>query len=230
MRQRWEEILKERLSTILDGLLGMALGLSAYSLTDFTVNKSEDITIAIIYFAFTFFVILIFWGEIFRVFAAVLYYDETLLWGTIILNYSITLLPFFFQLVLFSDPMISKFGMTLFPVFMSLAAILNSTLFVIALKRRVFEMPKDDILEMKRAAFGLSSRQLHTKHPPHLRRTEANHSLQLMRFAVVYKQPRGREKGIEAILIHSFTSLVPRPYYRRLCPTPYVAQLPAPSW
>jgi len=29
MRQQWEEILKERLSTTLDGLLGMTLGLSA---------------------------------------------------------------------------------------------------------------------------------------------------------------------------------------------------------
>ena len=175
--------LTQKIKAMTNSVFAMSIGLCAYSLTDFTINKSEDITIAIIYFAFTFFVILIFWGEIFRVFAAVLYYDETLLWGTIILNYSITLLPFFFQLVLFSDPMISKFGMTLFPVFMSLAAILNSTLFVIALKRRVFEMPKDDILEMKRAAFGLSSRQLHTKHPPHLHRTEANHSLQLMRFS-----------------------------------------------
>jgi uncharacterized membrane protein len=146
--------LTQKVEAMTNSVFAMSIGLCAYSLTDFTINKSEDITIAIIYFAFTFFVILIFWGDIFRVFAAVLYYDETLLWGTIILNYSITLLPFFFRLVLFLDPMVTRFGMTLFPVFMSLAAILNSTLFVIALKRRFFEMPKDDILEMKRAAFG----------------------------------------------------------------------------
>ncbi len=43
MRHQWEEILKERLSTILDGLLGMALGLSAYSLTGFGIKDIQDI-------------------------------------------------------------------------------------------------------------------------------------------------------------------------------------------
>jgi len=38
MKQQRGEILKERLSTILDGLLGMALGLSAYSLTSFGIK------------------------------------------------------------------------------------------------------------------------------------------------------------------------------------------------
>lgn len=33
MRQQWEDILKERLSTILDGLLGMALGLRTLGLS-----------------------------------------------------------------------------------------------------------------------------------------------------------------------------------------------------
>lgn len=146
--------LTQKIEAMTNSVFAMSIGLCAYSLTDFSISRREDIIIAMVYFAFTFLVILIFWGEIFRVFAAVLYYDDTLWETTIFLNYSITILPFFFRLVLFSDPMISKFGMTLFPVFMSSAAILNSSLFVIALKRKFFEMPKDDILEMKRAAYG----------------------------------------------------------------------------
>lgn len=146
--------LTQKIKAMTNSVFAMSIGLCAYSLTDFTINKSEDITIAIIYFAFTFFVILIFWGEIFRVFAAVLYYDHTLWETTISLIYFVTLLPFLFRLVLFSDPKVTRFGMTLFPVFMGSASILNSALFIIALKRRFFEMPKDDILEMKRAAFG----------------------------------------------------------------------------
>lgn len=50
MRQQWEEILKERLSTILDGLLGMSLGLSAYSLTSFGIKDTQDIVKSLIYF------------------------------------------------------------------------------------------------------------------------------------------------------------------------------------
>lgn len=146
--------LTQKVKAMTNSAFAISIGLCAYSLTDFAIGRGEDIIIAIIYFAFTFFVILIFWREIFRVFAAVLYYDDTLWETTIFLNYSITLLPFFFRLVLFSDPMVTRFGMTLFPVFMGSAAILNSVLFIIALKRRFFEMPKDDILEMKRAAFG----------------------------------------------------------------------------
>jgi len=146
--------LTQKIKAMTNSVFAMSIGLCAYSLTDFAIGRGGDIIIAMVYFAFTFFVILIFWGEIFRVFAAILYYDETLLMIIIFLTYSITLLPFFFRLVLFSDPMISNFGMTLFPVFMGSAAILNSALFIIALKRRFFEMPKDDILEMKRAAYG----------------------------------------------------------------------------
>ncbi|GAI41839.1 unnamed protein product [marine sediment metagenome] len=50
MEQQWEEILKERSSTILDGLLGMALGLSAYSLTGFGLKDIQDIVKSLIYF------------------------------------------------------------------------------------------------------------------------------------------------------------------------------------
>ena len=82
------------------------------------------------------------------------YYDETLLWATIFLAYSVSLLPFFFRLVLSSDPTAAGFGMILFPVFMAAAAIANSALFVFALRRRVIEIPKDDLLEMQRAALG----------------------------------------------------------------------------
>jgi len=146
--------LTQKVKAMTNSVFAMSIGLCAYSLTDFTISRRGDIIIAILYFAFTSSVILIFWGEIFRVFAAVLYYDDTL-WGiSVFLNYNVTLLPFLFRLVLFSDPMVTTFGMTLFPVFMGSAAILNSALFIIALKRRFFEMPKDDILEMKRAAFG----------------------------------------------------------------------------
>jgi uncharacterized membrane protein len=146
--------LTQKIKAMTNSIFAMSIGLCAYSLTDFAIGRGEDIMIAMVYFAFTFFVIIIFWGEIFRVFAAVLYYDDILLTITIFLTYSITLLPFFFQLVLSSDSQVARFGMTLFPVFMGSAAILNSSLFIIALKRRFFEIPKDDILEMKRAAYG----------------------------------------------------------------------------
>jgi len=144
----------QKVQAMTNSVFAMAVGLCAYSLTDFAIGSREDLIMALLYFAFTFIVILIFWGELFRVFAAVIYYDETLLWGTILLTYCVTLLPFFFRLVLSSDPTVAGLGMTVFSVFMAAAAIMSSTLFIIALRRRVIEIPKDDLLEMQRAAFG----------------------------------------------------------------------------
>lgn len=146
--------LTQEAQALTNSVLATALGLCAFSLTDFAIGGREDLIMALLYFAFTFIVILNYWGELFRVFAAVIYYDETLLWGTILLTYSVALLPFFFRLVLSSDPTIAGFGMTLFPVFMAAAAITSSILFIIALRRRVIEIPKDDLLEMQRSVFG----------------------------------------------------------------------------
>lgn len=146
--------LTQKVQAMTNSVFAMALGLCAFSLTDFAIGGREDLVMALLYFAFTFIVIITLWGELFRAFAAVLYYDETLLWGTIFLTYSVTLLPFFFRLVLSPRPTIAGFGMTLFPVFMAAAAITSSILFIIALRRRVIEIPKDDLLEMQRAAFG----------------------------------------------------------------------------
>lgn len=146
--------LTQNAESLVNSVFAMTLGLCAYSLTDFPVERREDLIMALLYFAFTFIVVVVFWGELFRVFVAVPYYDESLLWATIFLAYSVSLLPFFFRLVLSSDPTAAGIGMILFPVFMAAAAIANSALFVLALRRRVIEIPKDDLMEMQRAALG----------------------------------------------------------------------------
>jgi len=146
--------LTQKVQAMANSVFAMALGLCAYSLTDFPIAGREDLILALLYFAFTVLVILLFWGELFRAFAAVVYYDDALVWSTICLTYTITLLPFFFRLVLSPDAKVANVGLTAFPICMAAAAVVASSVFFLALRRRTIAIPKNDLMELQRMAFG----------------------------------------------------------------------------
>jgi len=119
MKQQWGEILKERLSTILDGLLGMALGLSAYSLTGFGIKDIQDIIKSLIYFTILFLLIIAFWRGISRS-IALARYDRRISFINFIIGALLVVMPFCLRLILLPQLETKKIGYYIFPIVISI--------------------------------------------------------------------------------------------------------------
>jgi len=147
MRQQWEEIFKERLSTILDGLLGMSLGLSAYSLTSFGIKDTQDIVKSLIYFTILFLLTIIFWQGISRS-LALARYDMRISFINLILAALLVIMPFCLRLILLPQPETKKIGYYLFPIVISILSFFGTLVNILVLRQNII-IPKDELIRMR---------------------------------------------------------------------------------
>ena len=147
MEQRWKEILKERSSTILDSLLGLALGLGAYSLTGFTIGEPRDIGLALLYFSLLFFLTIIFWRTVSRS-LALARYDDRLFTINFVLGTLLVVTPLCLRLMLSSEPETKEIGYDLFPLVMGVLSFLGALVHIIVL-RQAIAIPKFELHEMR---------------------------------------------------------------------------------
>jgi uncharacterized membrane protein len=148
----WRQTLTRKCRTIGDSVYGLALGLCAYSLTDYALGGMEDIIIALSFFLLTFLLISMFWTELYRCFALAPFFDDTLVATSLLLTFFVTLMPFSLRLAMTSEVAARNVGMTLFPLNMMAAGLSSSAFIALALRRRVIDIPKDDLMELQRFA------------------------------------------------------------------------------
>jgi len=153
--EEWRETLTKKCHTINDSVYGLALGLCAYSLTDYALGGMGDIILALSYFLLTFLLIFSFWTELFRCYAVAPFFDDTLVAVNLLLTFFVTLIPFSLRLAMTSDIAAQNAGMTLFPLNMMAAGLSSSAFVALALRRRTVDIPKDDLMELQRFAVGI---------------------------------------------------------------------------
>jgi len=150
--REWRKSLTNKSRTISDSVYGLALALSAFSLTDYALGGMEDIILALSFFLLTFGLIFTFWVELFRCFALVPFFDDALIAINLLLTFFVTLMPFAIRLVMVSDIAVQNLGMTLFPLNLVAAGLSGSVFIALALRRRTIDIPKDDLMELQRFA------------------------------------------------------------------------------
>lgn len=133
MRQQWGEILKERLSTMLDGLLGMALGLSAYSLTGFGIKDIQDIVKSLVYFTILFLLTITFWRGISRS-LALAHYNKRISFINFIIGALLVVMPFCLRLILLPQLGTKKIGYYIFPIVISVLSFLSALVHILVLR------------------------------------------------------------------------------------------------
>ena len=150
--KEWRKSLSNKSRIISDSVYGLALGLSAFSLTDYALGGMEDIILALSFFILTFGLIFTFWVELLRCFALVPFFDDALIAINLLLTFFVTLMPFAIRLVMVPDVAVQNLGMTLFPLNLVAAGLSGSVFIVLALRRRAIDVPKDDLMELQRFA------------------------------------------------------------------------------
>ncbi len=150
--QEWRKTLTKKCRTISDSVYGLALGLCAYSLTDYALGGMEDIILALSYFLLTFGFVFFFWAELFRCFALVHVFDDALVAINLLLTFFVTLMPFSLRLAMAPGTAARNVGMLLFPLNTVAAGLSSSAFIAIALRRRAVDIPKDDLMELQRFA------------------------------------------------------------------------------
>lgn len=151
----WRKTLTNKSRAICDSVYGLALGLCAYSLTDYVVAGVGDIVIALSYFLLTFFLVAMFWMELYRAYAMVPFFNDTLIATNLILTFFVTLIPFSLRLAMAPEVAARNVGMTLFPVNMMAAGITSSAFIAFSLHWRNIDIPKDDVMELQRFAIAM---------------------------------------------------------------------------
>lgn len=151
----WRKTLTNKSRVIVDSVYGLALGLCAYSLTDYVVTGFGDIVIALSYFLLTFLLVSMFWMELYRSYAMVPLFNGTLIAANLILTFFVTLIPFSLRLAMSPEIAARNVGMTLFPVNMVAAGLSSSAFIAFSLHWRTVDIPKDDVMELQRFAVGI---------------------------------------------------------------------------
>lgn len=151
----WRITLTKKSRIISDTVYGLALGLCAYSLTDYVLGGMEDIVLALSYFILTFLLIFTFWTELYRCFAMVDYFDDTLVVLNLLVTGCVTLLPFSLRLAMTSEAAVQTVGMTFFPLNMVAAGLTSAAFVLLALRRRTVDIPRDDLMELQRFTIGI---------------------------------------------------------------------------
>jgi uncharacterized membrane protein len=151
----WRITLTKKSRAISDTVYGLALGLCAYSLTDYVLGSFGDIILALSYFILTFLLILNFWSELYRCFAMVKYFDDTLVVLNLLVAACVTLLPFSLRLAMAPEAAVQTVGMTFFPLNMVAAGLTSSAFVLLTLRRRTVDVPRDDLMELQRFTIGI---------------------------------------------------------------------------
>jgi uncharacterized membrane protein len=153
--EKWRITLTKKSRTISDTVYGLALGLCAYSLTDYVLGGMEDIVLALSYFILTFLLIFTFWTELYRCFALVDCFDDTLVVLNLLVTGCVTLLPFSLRIAMTSEAAVRTVGMTFFPLNMVAVGLTSSAFVLLTLRRRTVDIPKDDLMELQRFTIAL---------------------------------------------------------------------------
>lgn len=153
--KEWRKTLTKKCRTISDSVYGLALGLCAYSLTDYAISGMGDIVIALSFFLLTFFLVGMFWMELYRTFVMVPLFDDTLVATNLVLTFFVTLVPFSLRLAMVPGIAARNVGMALFPLNMIAAGVTSSAFITLSLHRRTVEIPKDDVMELQRFAVAI---------------------------------------------------------------------------
>lgn len=152
---KWRITLTKKSRTISDTVYGLALGLCAYSLTDYVLGGTEDIILALSYFILTFLLIFTFWTELYRCFVMVDYFDDTLVVLNLLVTGCVTLLPFSLRLAMTSETAVQTVGMTFFPLNMVAVGLTSTAFVLLTLRRRTVDVPRDDLMELQRFTIGI---------------------------------------------------------------------------
>jgi uncharacterized membrane protein len=146
----WRKTLTKKSRTMSDTVYGLALGLCAYSLTDYVLGTPDDIALALSYFILTFLLIFGFWTELYRCFAVVDYFDDTLVVLNLLVSGCVTLLPFSLRLAMASEEAVQTAGMIFFPLNMVATGLTSATFVLLTLRRRTVDVPRDELMELQR--------------------------------------------------------------------------------
>ena len=146
----WRRTLTKKCRVISDSVYGLALGLCAYSLTDYAIKGIDDIVIALGFFFLTFLLVAMFWMEVYRAFGMVPFFDSALVATNFMITFFVALMPFSLQLAIVPNIAARNVGMILFPLNMTAASITSSAFIALSLHRKTVEIPRDDLMELKR--------------------------------------------------------------------------------
>ncbi len=108
----------------------MALGLSAFSLTDLPVKAAADVIPPLAHFAFLYFLIVVFWNRLFRVYAAIPTFDELIDFLIGWVAFFVVLAPPVFRQVVLPDPVTREIGSITFPIVMAMLALTSGVLYL----------------------------------------------------------------------------------------------------
>lgn len=128
--QKMSQVFYSKMRAMYNQLFGMALGLSAFSLTDLPVKAAADIIPPLAHFAFLFFLIVVSWNKLFRVYAAISTFDELIDFLIAWVAFFVVLAPPVFRLVVVPDPVTREIGSIAFPIVMAMLALTNGVLYL----------------------------------------------------------------------------------------------------
>ncbi|MFQ6080872.1 MAG: hypothetical protein ACE5OW_04295 [Candidatus Bathyarchaeia archaeon] len=154
--QKMGGVFHSKMRTVNNTLFEAALGLSAFSLTDLPVATVAGLIPPLAYFTFLFFLIVVFWVELYRVYAAIPVWNEWLDfltgWAPLLAIFA----PPTFRLVALPSPEAKELGTMVFPIFTAIFALANAAVYLYAARFREHDvtLSRERVSEFRRWAAG----------------------------------------------------------------------------
>lgn len=122
-----------------NALFQMALGLSVFSLIDLPVETVSDLLPPLIHFAYLFLLIVVFWNELFKVYAVIPIWEEGIDFLTNMVAFFAVMIPPAFRFVVLPGPETQTIGATFFAILMAGLATMNAILYLYAARLKHHE-------------------------------------------------------------------------------------------
>lgn len=154
--QEMNQVLYSKMRAMYSELFEMAVGLSAFSLTDLPVKAATDLVLPLVHFAFLFFLIVVLWNRLFRVYAVISTFHEGLDFAIAWPALFVVLTPPVFRLAILPGAATRQIGSIAFPVLIAILALTNGALYLYTagLHRREVAISSKVKKEFRRWAVG----------------------------------------------------------------------------
>lgn len=154
--QEMNQVFYSKMRAMNSAIFGMAVGLSAFSLMELPVKVAADLTLSLVHFAFLFFLIIVLWNRLFRIYAVVSTFYEGLDFAVSLVAFFVVLTPPVFRLVILPGSATKEIGSIVFPVLIATLSLTNGALhlYTAGLQRREVAISSEVKKEFRRWAWG----------------------------------------------------------------------------
>lgn len=154
--QEMNQVFYSKMRAMNSAIFGMAVSLSAFSLMELPVKTAADLTLSLVHFAFLFFLIVVLWNRLYRIYAVVSTFYEGLDFAVGWVAFFVVLTPPVFRLAILPEAATRQIGSIVFPVLITTLSLNNGALhlYTAGLQRREVAISSKVRKEFRQWAWG----------------------------------------------------------------------------